>query len=308
MLFSRILVTGANGLLGQELVAQLAQDVSCDVLATSRDAAPAFPGVSCGYIGLDITHGERVRQTFEDFSPTVVVNCAAVTDVDWCETNRSRCWEVNAAAVGDLARNCRRFGAKMVQVSTDFVFDGINGPYAEDDRPQPVNYYGKSKLGGEIAAREAGIGKWAVVRTNVVYGAGFNLRSGNFALWALDRVSAGVPVDTFTDQVRTPTYVEDLANGIVRIIRYDKVGTYNISGRDLISMHTFAKSIAKTFRLNADLVRPVASSEMTQAARRPLRTGLLILKAETELGYKPTSTEEALGLLRSRLENGTGIR
>ena len=224
MLFARILVTGANGLLGQELVAQLARDAASDVLATSRDPSPAFSSASCGYIGLDIANSEHVRQLFVDFAPTVVVNCAAETNVDWCETNRRQCWETNSVAVGVLARNCRSIGARMVQVSTDFVFDGRNGPYNEVDRPHPINYYGKSKLGGEIAVREAGMGKWAVVRTTVVYGTGNNLRHGNFALWALNQVSSGKRVNVFTDQLRSPTYVEDLANGIVRIIRYNKNG------------------------------------------------------------------------------------
>ncbi len=304
MLFARILVTGANGLLGQALVAQLAKDAAFDVLATSRDPSPAFSGVSCGYVGLDIANGERVRQTFVDFAPTVVVNCAAATNVDWCETNRNKCWDINAAAVGVLARNCRTYGATMVQISTDFVFDGRNGPYAEGDRPHPINYYGKSKLGGEIAAREAGIEKWTVVRTNVVYGTGANLRSGNFALWALDRVSAGKSVDVFTDQVRTPTYVEDLADGIVRIIRYRKTGIYHVSGRDMVSMHSFAKSIARAFNLDENLIRPVVTSAKHQIAKRPLQTGLLILKAESEVGYQPAPINEALALLHHRLYPG----
>ena len=306
MLYQRILITGSNGLLGQELVSRLSQDSRFDVLATSNAPDPKFRGASCGYIGLDITNAAEVRSIFADFAPSVVVNCAAMTDVDLCEQNRKRCWDVNAQSVTRLARECRASGARIVQISTDFVFDGKQGPYREADRPNPLNYYGKAKLGGENAAREAGMDRWAIVRTNVVFGTGEQLRRSNFALWVLRQISEGRAVHVFTDQIRTPTYVRDLADGIIRIVRYGKTGMYHISGRDLISMHAFAQAIARAFRLNEDLVKPISSGAFQQRAMRPRKTGLIILKAETELGYRPDSTEAALARLRQRLDYAPG--
>lgn len=302
MLYERILVTGSNGLLGQELVGRLSQENRFDVLATSNSPDPKFRDASCGYIGLDITDAAQVRSIFSDFAPTVVVNCAAMTDVDGCEQNRKRCWDVNAQSVACLARECRAGGARIVQISTDFVFDGSDGPYREADRPNPLNYYGKAKLGGENAAREAGLDRWAIARTNVVYGTGEQLRRSNFALWVLQRISEGKAVHVFTDQVRTPTYVGDLADGIVRIVRYGKTGMFHVSGRDLLSMHAFALAIARVFGLDESLVKPIASTALQQRARRPRNTGLIILKAETELGYRPDSTEAALARLREQLD------
>ncbi len=301
MLYERILITGANGLLGQELATQLSREGSFDVLATSNAPSPHFREVSCGYIGLDIGSQAAIRSIFTDFAPSVVVNCAAMTDVDHCEAYRKACWDVNAQGVALLARECRATGARLVQVSTDFVFDGKQGPYREVDRPNPLNYYGKAKLGGENAAREAGLDRWAVVRTNVVYGTGEQLHRSNFALWAIRQVSEGRTIYVYTDQVRTPTYVSDLADGIARVVRYGKTGIYHISGRELVSMYTFARSIARVFELDSELVQPATSGALLQKARRPPRTGLIILKAETELGYRPDSIDQALARLRLRM-------
>ena len=213
MLYERVLITGANGLLGQELVALMSRFPEYDVLATGRNATPRFRNASCGYTLLDITDTEAVQRIFQDFSPGVVINCAAMTQVDGCEVAREACWTVNTVAVENLACQCHRIGARFVQVSTDFVFDGEDGPYREADRPRPVNFYGKAKLAAENVAREAGIDKWAIARTVLVFGTGEALRRSNFVLWVIDKLSKGEPIRVVTDQWRTPTYAPDLAAG-----------------------------------------------------------------------------------------------
>ena len=191
MLFNRILITGANGLLGQELVARMSRFPEYDVLATGRDAAPRFQGGSCGYAPLDVTCHDDVTRLFQDFAPNVVVNCAAMTQVDACEEQREACWRVNVEAVEHLARQCLATGTRLIQVSTDFVFDGTDGPYREDARPKPVNFYGKSKLAAENVTRGAGLEQWAIARTVLVYGTGHDLSRSNLALWVLDVPLAG---------------------------------------------------------------------------------------------------------------------
>lgn len=301
MLYNRVLITGANGLLGQELVRQMSRQPEYDVLATGRDEASPLSGGSFGYAPLDVTDEEAVHRLFEDFAPNAVINCAAMTQVDRCEEEREACWAVNAEAVETLAEACSRHGTRLVQISTDFVFDGQDGPYREDARPNPVNFYGRSKMAAENAVRGAGLDKWAVVRTVLVYGTGEQLSRGNIVLWLIDKLSSGEPVHIVTDQHRTPTYVVDLARGIERIVRHDKTGIYHLSGRELLSVYDFAQVVAEVFDLDASLIHPTDGSRFQQTADRPPETGFIILKAETELGYKPRPLRHALRHLGARL-------
>lgn len=301
MLYKRVLITGANGLLGQDLVRLMSRYPEYDVLATGRDSAPRFTGRSCGYAPLDLTEPEEMTRLFQDFTPTVVVNCAAMTQVDDCETQREACWDVNAQAVDHLARQCNQIGAHLIQVSTDFIFDGEDGPYREDARPNPLSFYGKSKQASENVARAAGLDKWSIARTVLVYGTGEDLSRSNFVLWVLKKLSDGEPIHVVTDQYRTPTYSPDLAAGIERIARYGKSGIFHLSGRELISVYEFARIVAEVFDLDASLVNPTDSTKFTQTAPRPPKTGFIILKAETELGYRPRTLRNALRHLGARL-------
>ena len=281
-------------MLGQELVRLMGRKPEYDVLATGRDDEPRFTGGSCGYTRLDITDAAATERLFADFAPDVVINCAAMTQVDDCETARDTCWQVNATAVETLAACCRSQGARLIQISTDFVFDGAEGPYQEDARPNPVSYYGRSKLAGENYARGAGSDKWAIVRTVLVFGASEDPGRGNFVTWVHDALQEGKPIQVVTDQWRTPTWTVDLAEGVERIVRYRKSGVFHISGRELLSVNEFAHLIAETMGLDASLIGEADGSTFTQPARRPARTGFIILKAETELGYRPHDVSEAI--------------
>ena len=301
MLYQRVLITGANGLLGQELVRLIGALPVYDVLATGRENSPQFSGGSCGYVPMDITDDRNVSAVFQDFSPDVVINCAAMTQVDDCEADRETCWQVNADAVDRLAKRCLAIGSRLIQVSTDFIFDGLEGPYRENDRPNPLSYYGRSKLAGENAARRAGMEQWVIARTVLVYGAGENLPRSNFVLWVIENLSRGQEIKVVTDQWRTPTYAPDLADGIERIIRFQKQGVFHLSGREMFSIYELAIEVAEAFELDKKLIIPVDSTLFTQPAIRPPKTGFLILKAETELGYKPHAIKEALKDLSLRL-------
>jgi len=304
MLYNRVLVTGANGLLGQALVQRLSRFPEYDVLATALDDAPRFSGGSFGYAPLDVTDAGAVHRIFQDFTPNVVVNCAALSNVGDCADRREVCWNVNAAAVETLADECRKVGARLVQVSTDFVFDGEDGPYDESARPDPVNYYGRSKLAGENAVRASGLGSWAIVRTVLVYGSGEQLSRSNVVLWVADALSRGETIQVVDDQYRTPTYVGDLAAGIERLLHYEKGGVYHISGRELVTVYELAQNVAEEFGLDESLIEPVASDYFEDAVRRPPRTGFIILKAETELSYSPYSLCEGLRKLGKELGYG----
>ncbi|MEZ4700354.1 MAG: dTDP-4-dehydrorhamnose reductase [Rhodothermales bacterium] len=301
MLYQRILITGANGLLGQELVAAFSPHPEFDVLATGKDEQPRFSGGSYGYTQLDLTSAADVRHLFGLFTPDVVINCAAMTAVDQCEDERDACWRINVDAVEQMTRCCLNFGVKLVHISTDFVFDGKGGPYTENQRPDPVNFYGKSKLAAENAILKSGLGRWAIARTVLVYGAGENLTRSNIALWVIDKLSRGEEIQVVDDQWRTPTYAPDLAQGILRLIKFDKTGIYHLSGREYLSVYDFAQKIAAMFDLDATLIKRTNSSGFSQKALRPLNTGFIILKAESEFGYKPRTIEQSLIDLGARL-------
>ncbi|MEM1094977.1 MAG: dTDP-4-dehydrorhamnose reductase [Bacteroidota bacterium] len=301
MLYQRVLITGANGLLGQALVRWMSRFAHYDILATARDDRPRFASGSCGYVPFDITDAEQRRRLFLDFTPDVVINCAAMTQVDACETEREVCWQINVDAVAGLAQQCLHHGSKLIQVSTDFVFDGEDGPYAEEARPKPVNYYGRSKLGGENAVRGAGLDQWGIARTVLVFGLTEGITRSNIVLWVVDKLSKGEAIHVVTDQWRTPTYAPVLAEGIERMVRFGKFDTYHLSGREYLSVYDFALLIADVFELDASLIHPTDGSRFQQPARRPANTGFITLKAETELGFRPPSLRDSLIDLRRRL-------
>ncbi len=272
-----------------------------DILATGRDVDARFDVGSCGYVSLDLTNHEDVKNLFMDFTPDVVINCAAITNVDHCEIERQACWDVNCEAVEHLIRCCKQFGTRLIQVSTDFVFDGAHGPYKEEDRPNPVNFYGRSKLAAENAIRKSGLRNWAIARTVLVFGTGEQLSRSNIVLWAINQLSSGNTIRIVDDQWRTPTYAPDLAEGLQRLVRFDKQGVYHISGREFLSIYDFVQKIAAVFDLDTSLIERANSSTFSQTAARPPTTGFIILKAETELGYRPKSIEKALAHLGARL-------
>jgi dTDP-4-dehydrorhamnose reductase len=293
-LYHRILITGANGLVGQALVDRLASVPEVDLLATSRETEPRYTPRDGGYVSLDVTDAEAVRRVFVDFAPTAVIHCAAMSKVGDCEADREACWQTNVHATDHLARSCRANGARMVLLSTDFIFDGAEGPYAEDARPGPVNFYGRSKMAAENAVRNAGLRRWTVIRTTLGFGAGENVRRGNFVSWLVARLAAGETTAIPEDQVRTPTYVPDLADGIARATLLNKSGVYHIAGRELMTVLEFARIVARHFDFDEDLLEPITTDVLHPDAPRPLRGGLLILKAESELGYRPRPLPLAL--------------
>lgn len=302
MLDTRVLVTGANGLLGQALTRRLVSADDLTVRATSRDET-LRPRVECAYSPMDITAPDAVERVFDEFEPDVVVNCAAMSDVTACNTDRNRAWATNARAVKRLARHCHDTRARLVQVSTDFVFNGKRGPYDESARPDPVNYYGRTKLAAENHVREAGRERWTIARTVLLYGTGTNLSRQNVVLWMIDQLRQGEPIHVVTDQWRTPTYVPDLAEGLCHILQQKATGIYHLSGPDRVSIHELARAVADVFGLEEDLIHPVESDYFDDAVDRPPETGFSIDKARSELGYDPHPLRDGLRALRDTVNS-----
>jgi dTDP-4-dehydrorhamnose reductase len=187
----------------------------------------------------------------------------------------------------------------LIHVSTDYVFDGKSGPYSEDDQPNPLSYYGKAKLAGENAVRTGGI-RYAIVRTIVVYGTGINVKN-NFALWVIGSLQDGKKIRCVDDQISNPTHVNDLAHAIMKIFETDRCGLYHVCGREKVSRYEFAIRAAEVFELDSSLVECIKTADLEQRAPRPMVTGFVTLKAETELGLKPMNIREGLRTLKSEL-------
>lgn len=303
MIPPRILITGANGLVGQALVHACSAWRGADVLATGRGALVEADGRSGGYARLDVTDAEAVERVFQDFAPTVVLHAAGTAQVEACEQDKEACWRLNVDATAAMANACHRHGAHLVLPSTDFVFDGKAGPYTESDRPAPINAYGRTKLAAENAVQGARLARWTVVRTTLVFGAPAGLEPRlDFVRWLVQELNAGRSVRVPADQIRTPTYDRDFAEGVVRLVRFGKTGVFHLAGREVLTIPEVAHAVAGAFDLDASLISTASTAELHPGAARPLRGGLLILRAESEAGYRPRSLADALVDVRERLK------
>jgi dTDP-4-dehydrorhamnose reductase len=296
----RVLITGCHGLLGQKVLKVFLKSTSAEILATAKEPKTFLDLKGFDYTMLDITNRSDVKNLVVYFNPDVIVNTAAYTNVDGCELNRELAWRVNVEGVRNLVHSARRVDAKLIHISTDYIFDGKNGPYDENAIPNPINYYGRTKLASENEIKIGGI-RFAILRTNVLYGVGKNVKS-NFALWLYNKLSSGEKIKVVTDQIGNPTYVDDLAFAILKVVEFDKEGIYNVGGRDFVSRYDFALKLAEIFSFDHELIIPVKTSELNQVAPRPLKSGLITLKAEAELGLKPYGVEDGIRQFKFELD------
>ncbi len=299
MSVERVLVIGSNGLLGQKVAELLVRGSPYQATLTSIESKPVVPFQGVDYAQLDVTSKKDVRQLIAAAGPDVIINCAAMTNVDACEHERELAWRVNVGGVENLIEAARKNGSRIVHISTDYIFDGKLGPYTEDDRPSPLSYYGKTKLASENALRASGI-EFTILRTMILYGYAPGVKA-NFALWLIENLENRSPVRVVDDQLGNPTLVDDLAYGLLRAVELGRTGIYNIAGRDIISRYDFARKLAQVFGFDSGLITPVKTAQLRQPAPRPLKSGLITLKAEVELGIKPSTVEQGLTVLKSHL-------
>lgn len=295
----RILVIGSNGLLGQKLCEIIVRGGAYQLTLASKAEKPLRHIVGTQYLSVDITNKKDVKNAVAACAPDVIINAAAMTNVDLCETEREHCWKVNVEGVENIVEAAKRNNTMVVHISTDYVFDGKSGPYTEDDRPSPISYYGKSKLASENLLRTSGI-PYLIARTMVLYGYAPGVKP-NFALWLIENLEQGKQVSVVDDQFGNPTLVDDLAYGLIQGLEMARTGIYHLAGRDIVSRYEFALTLAKVFNLDPSLIRPVKTSALKQPAPRPLTSGLITLKAEVELGYKPSTVEQGLIILKTQL-------
>jgi dTDP-4-dehydrorhamnose reductase len=298
----RILVTGSNGLLGQKLVAALRSDPEVKLIATSRGEDRTVGPGGYLYMPLDCTDEAAVHRAFDETHPDAVIHTAAMTNVDACELDPVACRLQNVTTVGHLVSASKSLDAHFIHLSTDFIFDGRNGPYSEEDRPDPLSIYGQSKWDAERIVIDSGLRKWAIARTIIVYGIAKGLSRSNVVLWARSALEKGQPIKVVDDQWRMPTLAEDLADGCIRIAKRGATGIYNLSGPDGMSILELVQRVGRFFDLDTSTITRVDSDSLGQPAKRPPRTGFVLDKARRDLGYAPRGFEEGLAVLREQLE------
>lgn len=295
-----ILVTGTNGLLGQKILYQLKAIPDVRLIASSKGGNRTNDKSGYVYVDLDITSQQQLNEVFDTYRPDTLINTAAFTNVDACELNKEDCWKLNVDAVASLISLCKIYNTHFIHLSTDFVFDGTAGPYSEEDQPNPLSYYAKSKYESEKLLMQSDL-KWAIIRTIIIYGVVDDRQRSNVVLWTKNSLEQQKDINVITDQIRMPTLAEDLADACVQCALRKATGIYHVSGSELMSIWECVNIVADYFHLDKKYLHPITTASLKQPAARPLVTGFKIDKAIRDLNYRPHSFLEGLGIVAHQL-------
>ncbi|MFZ1730751.1 MAG: SDR family oxidoreductase [Bacteroidota bacterium] len=299
----RVMITGVHGLLGQKLALVFGRETNHELLLTDLAARTFFINKRFDYQQLNISHLSDVKSLVGSYRPDVIINTAAMTNVDDCEEDKLAAWQVNVDGLKNLIIPARRIeGCRVVQLSTDYVFDGRSAPYDETSRPRPVSYYGKSKLAAENALISGPV-DGIVVRTQVLYGTGYEVRQ-NFVSWVLAQFEKDAAFRVVDDQRGNPTLADDLAYGILKLVERGASGVYHVSGPESLDRFSFAQKIAEVFGFDASLISPTTSAEIGQSANRPPDSTFITLKFEAACNERLSDTARGLERMRQQLRDG----
>ncbi len=282
----KVFVTGGGGQLGLSLKLD-----ECAVFKTGRKHLEGFEFDAL----LDITDKRQVQTVLSKFDPDVILHLAAMTNVDGCELEPERAHEINVNGTANLLEP---FEGKFIFLSTDYVFDGANGPYSEADDVNPINTYGKTKLAAEEAVK-AGASDWLILRTNVIWNIGGNYKA-SFADWLVEQLSQGKQVNIVTDQWNNPTQTGDLGRVINELLKQDGQGLYHYGSSEILNRYDFARLIANIYDLDEKLIKPIKTEELNQPAQRPLKSGLKTEKIERDFGITPSVLRNDIEKLAAR--------
>ena len=280
----RILITGAFGQLGHALQSVLSKKSNYELICTAKKVKKGQEGIP-----LDIRNQVALKELINTTAPDIIINLAAMTNVDACELNPKLAGEINVAGLQHI---CDSFKGKIIHLSTDYVFDGTSGPYKEDDPLNPISIYGKTKLASEHILLEKDI-KNLVIRGNVLYDYSPHT-SASFLNWVVSSLKNNQEIKVVEDQFNNPTWTRSMSDIIELSIKNDLEGIIHWGDSVHISRFEFAKLIAKKFSLNESLIKPVLTSELNQPARRPLQSGLSTEKLVNMLDIIPPSIDDCL--------------
>lgn len=300
----RILLTGSNGFLGQKLCDLLVEKTPYSLYCTSKSANRNPKKSGYQFQEIDLTDLKGLEKLIESFAPTHIIHTAALSSVEVCENNPELCQSVNVDSVDFLARICQSKDIHLTFLSTDFVFDGKNGPYSEEDERRPTNAYGESKLKAELLLQNSAC-RSAIFRTILVYGVIDDKNRSNLVLWAKQKLTAQESINVVSDQYRMPTFVDDLASACRLAVEKNARGIFHISSEKLYSVKEIVDQVATFWNLDKSLIHAISAKEIGQETNRPKITGFVLDKAKLELGYQPTSLIESFKLMDEQLKSLT---
>ncbi len=286
----RVLITGGNGLLGRSIIS--CNENRFELLVTGKQKFLSN-GNDNRYSPLDILDSNQCDKVFSKFKPDYVIHAAAMTHVDKCEEDPDTCNSVNVDGTNNILKTCEKYGSHLIFISTDFIFDGKNGSYSENSKPNPLSIYGMSKWNAEKLIRTSTIDS-SIVRTSLVMGYFEDLITSNIILWAREKLSKGQEISIVNDQIRTPTWSMDLAEGCFLLIENRALGIYNISGSEKFRISELIMRVADHGNYNSNLIKEVKTKELGQIAPRPLISDLDISKARRNIGFNPHSFKDVL--------------
>lgn len=292
----KVLITGSNGLLGQYLIQRLCSLPGYEVIATGRGQNRLKRQEGYQYESVNLADEAAVKGLIDRHRPDAIVHAGAMTQADDCERNKDACWMANVTATRFLLQGAEKAGSFFLFLSTDFVFDGLGGPYREDDPINPINYYGASKAAAERLVKQSKT-EWAIARTVLVYGMADDPKRTNIITWVKSNLEQKKKLKVVVDQWRTPTLVQDLAEGCRLILDKRAQGVFHLAGKDMLTPYDMAMQVALHLNLDTRLFEKVDATSFKQPAVRPAKTGFIIEKAEKELGYAPRTFEEGLKVI-----------
>ena len=283
----KIAIIGASGLLGEGF---LHLKTKHKLVATTFSKDSINPSTV-----LDIRKYDDVKKFLDEFKPNVVINTSAITNPEYCEINPIEANQTNVIGVKNLAEICNDFKIHFIQISTEYVFDGITGKYKEESVTNPISKYGKSKLESEKITLQTN-NSFCVARTAMLFG--WSKNKLNLATLLISKLSQGEKLDVINDQIVSPSYNDNVAEILLELAEKKLGGIYHVSGSDIMSRLEFAKALSKEFKLDEKLLESISISEFNWKAKRPKNGGLVIEKISKILHTKTMSVSESLKQMR----------
>ena len=288
---SKLLIIGGSGLVGSTLLQYASPNYN--IHFTYNTNKITFDNINSTQINL-LGNQKRIMDLIKEIQPDIVVNTVAHSSVDLCETNHKIADKLHVDITHDIAQTCKDTDSKLIYLSTDMVFQGeLNKKYTELDQPNPINYYGKTKLQAEQITLNASP-KNVVLRTAVIYG--WHKKS-RFTNWIIQTLKENHVVDPFTDQYNTPTLVDDLVKSLLNIFEKNISGIFHATGKSCLNRYEFALVLANTFGFDTKLIKPATSKEKKQAAPRPISTCLDSTKLEKLIDFNFSDIQSGVSFI-----------
>ena len=282
----KILVTGSTGLVGRQVVNDL-EELGDTVYAAYHNSKPEY-GIPTQ---MDLTNLEKISESVSKLNPDAIIHLAAITDVDLCEKEKELAMKINAQATEILAKQAAKQKSFFVYISTDYIFDGMQGMRKESDKTNPISFYGKSKLEGELAVMNLA-SSWCIVRTSTPFG--LHPTKKSFPVWIIENLLAHKQINVIVDQFTSPTYVPNLSKMLIEITKRQISDFIHLAGATKISRYEMAEMLSDKLNLEKKLLKPVSIDEMNWIAKRPKDSSLDVTKAVSILNEKPFIIEQAI--------------